>query len=214
MTTDDRLRCTQETPSKTSSPLKTVRFHVSKDSPRQITPPPIVKKEQPQATSSTKYSNYTNSKVEILDSEAESDIDDQENEQMLSEEHGEDDQPETFYGNIGTETQLIAEGLVSPHDEASQILEERPMEKETGRETQVMESQRLSSQHMNSMAPRTGDSDVFISMHPQNVTNILDQTKDHEFRKWRLPPSLTLTIFGYQTSPTCTLKYMAVIGPA
>jgi hypothetical protein len=211
-TTETRLGYTQMTPSKMSSPFKTVRFHMPEDRSRNITAPPIAKKEQPEATPSGTFPDYTNSKVEILDSEAESDIDDQENEHMLPEEHGEDDQPETFYGNIDTETQLIAEGLVSSHDEESQILEQQPIAEEPGRETQIMESQRLSTQHMNSMAPRTGDSDVFISMHPQNVTNILDQTKDHEFRKWRLPPSVS-RFWIYETSPTCTLKYMAVIGP-
>ena len=209
---ETRSRHAQPSPSKTSNSHKTVRFHVREDSPRNVISSPIVKKEQSQATPSQMHSTYATLKLEILDSEAESEIDDQEDEDLLPAEQSEDEYPETFYGNIGTETQTIAEGLISPHLEKSQAVGAQLREEDPGRETQVMESQRLSTQHVSSMAPRTGDSDVFISMHPQHVTNIVDQTKDHEFRRWRLPPSVS-RIWMYETSPTCTLKYMAVIGP-
>lgn len=198
------------TPSKRSSPLKTVRFQVLEDTPNNNMASPTVKKEYSQARTSRKPSNYTSSILEILDSEAESesDIDHQEDEHVSPEEHIEIEQPETCYGDIGPETQMIVEGLITPHVEESQ----QSAHEELGRETQLMESQRLSTQHMISMAPRKADSDVFISMHPQHVTNILDQTKDHEFRPWRLPPTVS-RIWIYETSPTCMLKYMAVIGP-
>ena len=193
------------------SPVKTVRFNMPEDMPKRSTASPSVKRKLSQATPLRRSSNYINPKLEILDSEAESDLDDKEDE-LLLEKQVEDEKPESIYGSIGVETQMIADGLISQHNEESQVVYSGPGHQEFEEETQVTESQRLSTQQMNSMAPRTGDSDVFISMHPQHVTNILDQTKDYVFFQWRLPPSVC-RIWIYETSPTCRIKYMAVIGP-
>ncbi|KIN01381.1 hypothetical protein OIDMADRAFT_180203 [Oidiodendron maius Zn] len=202
----------QTTPSTRPGPPQTVRLHVPENSPKVSMASPIAKKESSQVIPPRRPSNYANSKLEILDSEAESDLDDQEGGLLLLEKQTEDEKPETFYGNIGVQTQKMVDGLISPHDERSQIVDVGPEYQEFEGETQIIESQRLSTQHMTLMAPRTGDSDVFISMSPQHITNILDQTKDHEFLQWRLPPSVC-RIWIYETSPTCMLKYMAVIGP-
>jgi hypothetical protein len=198
--------------SKGSSPHKTVRFQFPEDTPKNQNSSPLVKKEYSQVIPSQTPSSHAALKLEILDSDAESEIGDQEDEHISPKEEPDDKQPETFYGDIGTETQLMVEGLISQSVDESQVASDA-VEDDAARETQesqVLESQRLSTQHMNSMAPRTGDSDVFISMHPQHVTSVVDRTKDHEFRRWPLPPSVS-RIWIYETSPTCTLKYMAVI---
>jgi hypothetical protein len=203
---------TPTSPFKRSSPAKTVRFDVPDDTPKDVADLPAVKKDHSQAAPSQKTSSRANSKLEILDSEAESDSDGPDDGYILPQEQSEDEQHETFYGNIGAETQMEIEGLlIPPHVEGSQILDEQQKDEELEQETQFMESQRLSTQHVDSMAPRTGDSDVFVSIHPQHVTSILAQTKDYEFRQWRLPPSVS-RIWIYETAPTRTLKYMAVIG--
>ncbi|KAH8590641.1 hypothetical protein B0O99DRAFT_477959, partial [Bisporella sp. PMI_857] len=63
------------------------------------------------------------------------------------------------------------------------------------------------------MAPRTSDSDVFISIHPSQIKNIVNRTKDHEFRKWGLLPN-TIRIWIYETAPKSRVKYMAAISSA
>lgn len=201
-----------KTPSKKSSPFKTVRFHVQDDSPKDVAAWPAVKDEHSQVTPTQMGFSRANSKYEILDSDAESEIDEEDG-YAPHEEQGEDEQHETCYGNIGAETQIEVEKLLTfPHAEQSQTLDEQAIDDDPERETQFAEIERLSTQHLNSMAARTGNSDVFISIHPEHVASILSQKKIHEFRQWRLPPTVS-RIWIYETAPISTLKYMAVIGP-
>jgi hypothetical protein len=127
-----------------------------------------------------------------------------------------DHENETYYGDIGKETQFEADRIVSSVSErAPSSTPEHTGEAEhsaTG-ETQIGETQRLSTQHLNVMAPRTENSDIFISIHPQHVTNIVNRTKNHEFRTWAIPPSVS-RMWIYETKPVATLKYMAKISAA
>lgn len=75
-----------------------------------------------------------------------------------------------------------------------------------------MESQRLATQYMDNMAPRTATSDIFISLPPQHVMDILSRAKDHEIRAYSFPPTVC-RIWIFETKPVGMLKYMAEIGP-
>ena len=93
------------------------------------------------------------------------------------------------------------------------ILGEDLAENSGAENTQTLESQRLATQHIRSMAPRTKDSDVFISIRPENVSKIVDRTKNHEFRRQKILGTVR-RIWIYETSPTRLLQYMAVISAA
>ncbi|KAF4628958.1 hypothetical protein G7Y89_g9191 [Cudoniella acicularis] len=88
--------------------------------------------------------------------------------------------------------------------QAAETVEER---------TQYMESQRLDTQNVAMMAPRTPESDIFISLHPSQVTDILNRTRDHLIKNWSMAPTVS-RVWIYETAPVSTLKYMAAIGPA
>ncbi|KAL2069587.1 hypothetical protein VTL71DRAFT_14266 [Oculimacula yallundae] len=151
--------------------------------------------------------------------------------------------PETCYGIIGLETQMEADRIVGSSERRSMITpqsqktveaenaeqseedqeieddvenddDDEDVPHETASEkTQIMESQRLSTQHVHSMAPRTAESDVFVSIHPTQLTNILSGAKNHEFRNWRFSIHVC-RMWIYETQPVSMLKYMAEIGPA
>ncbi|TVY25160.1 hypothetical protein LHYA1_G006049 [Lachnellula hyalina] len=135
--------------------------------------------------------------------------------------------PETCYGEIGPETQVEAGRLLdlasSSEDvqatEVEKVQEVEKSEELDGLEentfqerTQIMESQRLTSQDMKFMAPRTLNSDVFVSIHPTRVVGFLDGTRNHNTFGRPLPPTVS-RIWMYETAPLSTLRYMAVIGP-
>ena len=210
------------TPSR-SSPAKSVRFAVPAEVPGERAETPSVKIEPSQFSVSPKPPKFGHLKAtaEILDSEAESDEDDEEYQEKLehmkedesSQETLEDEdgelQPDTCYGEFGMETQMEVEQLVT----SSSKVDATQAEDRLDRRTQAMESQRLSTQQVKSMAPRAIHSDVFVSIHPQHVTNIVNRTKDHEIRVWLMPETVR-RIWIYETAPVSTLKYMAAIGPA
>lgn len=76
-----------------------------------------------------------------------------------------------------------------------------------------MGSQRVDFDVIRSMPAATGRSDVFISIRPEYVQQIVDGTKDHEFRTWKLPVTVC-RIWIYVTKPESRLRYMACVGPA
>ncbi|TEY38468.1 hypothetical protein BOTCAL_0489g00020 [Botryotinia calthae] len=78
--------------------------------------------------------------------------------------------------------------------------------------SQYPESQRLSTQHLDAMAPRSDSSDVFISIYSADMENIISREKNHEFRSYSFPVTVS-RIWIYQTRPLSTLTHMAVIGP-
>ena len=76
-----------------------------------------------------------------------------------------------------------------------------------------MGSQRVDFDVIRSMPPATGRSDVFISVHPDHVANIASGVKDHEFRNWKMPPTISRA-WIYVTQPASRVRYMACVGPA
>lgn len=76
--------------------------------------------------------------------------------------------------------------------------------------TQYPESQRLSTQQLEAMAPRSAGSDIFISIYPTHAENIISRKKNHEFRSYTFPATVS-RIWIYQTKPLSTLTHMAVI---
>ncbi|RDW75187.1 hypothetical protein BP6252_06329 [Coleophoma cylindrospora] len=130
--------------------------------------------------------------------------------------------PEKCYDDFGMATQIHLHNvesslLLSSDEPVSQSEMEDPtlQTQETTQfsRTQGMESQRLSTQHVDTMAPRFYGSDVFISMHSQQVTEIMMRKRDHHFTPHALHPK-TSRIWLYETAPVCLLKYMAVISSA
>ena len=79
--------------------------------------------------------------------------------------------------------------------------------------TQFSESQRLHTQHYAGMAPRTINSDVFVSLPSQRVTELINRERDHDVRNWAFPPTVS-RLWIYVTKPVGALKYMAEISPA
>jgi hypothetical protein len=213
---ESQLAMIPSTPLKYSSATKSVRFasdvHVGEASPSKS----IIR--------------------EIEDSEAES------------------EEPESCYDDLGPETQMEANNLVSSSDadtagtvsEYQYKLEtketqngnsirktprhkrgvERASDEDSTEDvppviqyaTQHMASQytqiqRLSPEEVNSMAPRSLHSDIFVSIHPDPVEAILNRTKDHDFRSFRIPDSVSRMWF-YETKPASRVKYVAAISGA
>ncbi|EON97217.1 hypothetical protein UCRPA7_7323 [Phaeoacremonium minimum UCRPA7] len=63
------------------------------------------------------------------------------------------------------------------------------------------------------MGPQTDRSDIIISIHPEHVERIAAGTKNHEFRDYRIPQTVS-RIWIYVTKPVCELQYMAIISEA
>ncbi|PKS11436.1 hypothetical protein jhhlp_003199 [Lomentospora prolificans] len=76
-----------------------------------------------------------------------------------------------------------------------------------------MNSQRIDLEIIRAMPPPTDRSDIFISIHPEHVEKIVNGTKDHEFRTWKMPSTVS-RIWIYVTKPESMLRYMACIGSA
>ncbi|APA15481.1 hypothetical protein sscle_15g102510 [Sclerotinia sclerotiorum 1980 UF-70] len=76
--------------------------------------------------------------------------------------------------------------------------------------SQYPESQRLSTQQLDAMAPRSETSDIFISIYPTHVEDIISRKKNHEFRSYNFPSTVS-RIWIYQTRPVSTLTHMAVV---
>lgn len=142
-----------------------------------------------------------------------------------------EEEPDTCYGDIGMETQFEVSKLMTSsvvnassrvmqaeHDETNHIITDATSEHDESHRTftaksQMMESQRLSTQHVHAMAERTPGSDVFISISHQNVKNMITGVKDHETRNWALSPTVN-RLWIYETAPVSAVRYMAEIGSA
>lgn len=88
-----------------------------------------------------------------------------------------------------------------------------PAVSQLGYRSQAFESQRVPFEAIRQMAPQTDRSDIIISIHPEHVKNITDGRKTHEFRDYRISPTVS-RIWIYMTRPVCQLKYMAIISGA
>lgn len=53
--------------------------------------------------------------------------------------------------------------------------------------------------------------DIFVSIHPDNLANLVSQRQNYEFRNWKFPSQ---RIWIYATRPVGALQYCAVVGIA
>ncbi|KAM3082428.1 hypothetical protein ACMFMF_002092 [Clarireedia jacksonii] len=132
------------------------------------------------------------------------------------------EQPEACYGGIGMDTQVEVERIMSSSSLSSlnktpsgsePASDDMPHDKSQAAsyiQSQFQESQRLSTQQLEAMAPRSDGSDVFISIYHTHVQDIIARKKDHEFRAYEFPPTAS-RIWMYQTKPLGRLTHMAVI---
>jgi hypothetical protein len=132
------------------------------------------------------------------------------------------EQPETCYGGIGMETQVEVERIMSSSslssldktpsggEPSSDDLPHNKSQPASYFQSQYQESQRLSTQQLEAMAPRSDGSDIFISIYHTHVQDIISRKKDHEFRAYEFPPTAS-RIWMYQTKPLGRLTHMAVI---
>jgi hypothetical protein len=239
------------TPSKRSSPAKSVRFalpdvkeEVDDDQDEEPTSPTINLESNPYRASQSQSSSVKSMRTEILDSDAESEGEVEVRDQLpastaqveekeIIEQEGEeetelqdhtppenDDQhaeTNSCYGEIGAETQFEAERIIdSPRLSGNAPATQAPADSDSERfqeRTQMMESQRLATQYIHTMAPRTASSDIFISLPPQHVLDILGRARDHIIRAYSFPPTVC-RIWIVETKPVSALKYLAEIGPA
>ncbi|POS80223.1 hypothetical protein DHEL01_v201382 [Diaporthe helianthi] len=79
--------------------------------------------------------------------------------------------------------------------------------------SQAFESQRVPFERIQQLGPQTDRSDIIISIHPEQVEQIVEGQKTHEFRNYRIPQTVS-RIWIYLTRPVCALKYMATISVA
>ncbi|KAI1304032.1 hypothetical protein F5Y03DRAFT_181108 [Xylaria venustula] len=75
--------------------------------------------------------------------------------------------------------------------------------------TQGLESQRLPLDSIRALGPQTPHSDIMVSLHPEHIARIVDRTKNHEFRVWKIPQQVS-RIWIYVTRPESQLRYMCL----
>ncbi|KAI1805326.1 hypothetical protein F4811DRAFT_516010 [Daldinia bambusicola] len=90
--------------------------------------------------------------------------------------------------------------------------EESPTKEQTQIYTQGVESQRLPLEVIHALGPQNENSDIMVSLHPEPLRDIINGTKNHEFRVWEIPPTVT-RVWIYSTRPFSELKYMCTLGP-
>ncbi len=78
--------------------------------------------------------------------------------------------------------------------------------------TQDLESQRLPLEAIHALGPQTFRSDIMVSLHPEHLAKVVDGTKNHEFRVWKIPSEVS-RVWLYTTRPISELRYMCVFGP-
>ncbi|KAE9380597.1 hypothetical protein N431DRAFT_323165 [Stipitochalara longipes BDJ] len=211
-------------PSKRSSPAKSVRFalpnfeeDVEEDDEDEQAISTIKLESTPSRISQSQSSGVRFMRTEILDSDAESEDEVEVCDPLPASTAIIEEEENSCYGEIGTETQFEAERIVDSPQLSGVTPTIQPRtgpESETFQErTQMLESQRLATQYLETMAPRTTFSDIFISLPPQHVMDILNQGRDHIIRAYSFPRTVS-RVWIFETRPTSTLKYMAEISPA
>jgi len=58
----------------------------------------------------------------------------------------------------------------------------------------------------------TPKTDIIISIHPKHVLNIINRSKNHEYRTYLLPATIE-KIWIYQTAPISAITHVARISP-
>lgn len=76
--------------------------------------------------------------------------------------------------------------------------------------SQALESQRVPLETIRSFGPQTDRSDIIIPIHPEQIRKIVSGTKDHEFRNFKIPHTVS-RFWMYATRPVYELQYMAVV---
>jgi len=226
-TETSQLTLVPTSPVPSSSPTKSVKFKMPEHDSTELKSHPPLPQIKPLEFEIQDSDEDEDSDVEQGNTLQAEDSPEEEEDPVLSRIEGElrEEEPgaETYYGEIGLDTQMEAEqvwgsGRTCERSQNSQKFAEEFQEPEVlGEEdrgiSQFRRSQRISTQYADAMAPRTDDSDIFISIHPQHVANIVNRTKDHEFRNLAFPASVR-RVWMYETAPKSTVKYMASIGPA
>ncbi|KAI0112433.1 hypothetical protein GGR51DRAFT_39782 [Nemania sp. FL0031] len=119
------------------------------------------------------------------------------------------------------ETNIISS---APASVAEQALKNAPVEQDENEDTiddispsqdygytQGLESQRLPLDSIRALGPQTPHSDIMVSLHPEHIARIVDRTKNHEFRAWKIPQQVS-RIWVYITRPESHLRYMCLFG--
>jgi hypothetical protein len=134
---------------------------------------------------------------------------------VLGEEYSSGVDHESDYGVIGAETQFQVDKIISSShlDDPQEAHSEDTVHETVTEKTQYMATQRIDTQYMNTMSARTAESDVFISMSSAELTTMLDRTRNHLIRNWKLAPKVC-RIWIYETQPVSSVQYMAEISCA
>ncbi|KAK8002995.1 hypothetical protein PG989_002714 [Apiospora arundinis] len=78
--------------------------------------------------------------------------------------------------------------------------------------TQGLESQRVPLEAIRATGPMSDRSDILISIYGEHVKRMVERTKTHEFRSWKMPESVH-RVWVYITKPASELRYMFLMGP-
>ncbi|KAI0839843.1 hypothetical protein F5Y06DRAFT_264763 [Hypoxylon sp. FL0890] len=119
----------------------------------------------------------------------------------------------TLFTNASADIPLFTAEHASLSSPTKKPSEENILKAHTQVYTQGIESQRLPLEDIRALGPQTPHSDIMVSLHPKPLKKILSREKDHEFRGWRIPPSVS-RIWVYSTRPYSELRYMCILGPA
>ncbi|OBR09456.1 hypothetical protein CH63R_08221 [Colletotrichum higginsianum IMI 349063] len=79
--------------------------------------------------------------------------------------------------------------------------------------TQGLESQRLPQDVVDGMGPQGDRTDIFISIRPEHMENIVAGRKNYEFRNYKIPHTVS-RMWLYVTQPVGELRYMACFSDA
>ncbi|GKT57855.1 hypothetical protein ColTof4_09837 [Colletotrichum tofieldiae] len=88
-----------------------------------------------------------------------------------------------------------------------------PVETPKTPHTQGLESQRLPQDVVDGMGPQGDRTDIFISIHPEHMEEIVAGRKNHEFRNYKIPHTVS-RMWLYITQPVAELMYMACFSDA
>ncbi|KAK8037923.1 hypothetical protein PG994_014690 [Apiospora phragmitis] len=89
---------------------------------------------------------------------------------------------------------------------------ETPTQAYTQAYTQGLESQRVPLQTIQATGPLSDRSDILVSIYGEHVKRMVERTKTHEFRSWKMPESVH-RVWVYITKPASELRYMFLMGP-
>jgi hypothetical protein len=193
---ESQLTYVPSSPMKKSSPNKTVRFATRLDfqapSNTGRHSPSIF--NRPRVVSSPLLTSF---KTEILDSDES------------------DDELEASDIEFGTQVEGHSSSIIQAETDSeafpsSQLLPVAARQQATLLLHQDQESQRLSRKELLVLSDRSDRTDIIISIHPEHLANIVSGTKDHEFRSYLIPHTVKRMWF-YETKPSSSLKFMAVI---